>query len=369
MISGNNAAEKRTYYYRKNIQGDITHITDDNGHVKAEYIYDAWGNHEIIKNEDNIGLINPFRYRGYYFDIETGLYYLKARYYDPETGRFINADSIGVFDETRNDINGLNLYAYCANNPVMLHDPTGQLFGWIKKAVNAVGNWIHDNKEIILTVSVIAAVIALTVATAGVGGIVAGAVGGGLMGSIIGGAVGGAIAGAIFGAGLSIVSQGLSNGYGNIDWGSVGMATLTGAVTGAALGGIFGGMGGVAGAGAKVATAGGTASKATNVTIRTVRNSELTKAAQTVRAGLAKNVQGHTISNMKAGQQIHAGFRVGHAGKEKTLIGYGRVDVLTKKAIIELKPNNPNAIADGIKQLQRYNGAFGGKLKMILVLY
>jgi RHS repeat-associated protein len=94
VISGNNAAEKRTYYYRKNIQGDITHITDDDGIVKAEYVYDAWGNHVIVKNDDNIGTINPFRYRGYYFDVETNFYYLKSRYYDPETGRFVNANDI-----------------------------------------------------------------------------------------------------------------------------------------------------------------------------------------------------------------------------------------------------------------------------------
>jgi hypothetical protein len=190
--------------------------------VKAEYVYDAWGNHVIVKNEDNVGSINPFRYRGYYFDIETG--------------RFINADDIGIFDETQTDINGLNLYAYCANNPVMLHDPTGQLFGWIKKAVNAIGNCIHDNKDIILTVIVIAAVIALTVATAGVGGIVAGAVGGGLIGTIMGGIAVGAVTGAIIGAGFSIISQGLSNGYDNIDWRSVGMDTLSGAVAGAIAG-------------------------------------------------------------------------------------------------------------------------------------
>jgi RHS repeat-associated protein len=175
--------------------------------VKAEYVYDAWGNHVIVKNDDNIGSINPFRYRGYYFDIETGLYYLKARYYDPETGRFINADDIGVFDETRNDINGLNLYAYCANNPVMLHDPTGQIFGWIKKAVNAVGavfkatnalfnmavDWVVENHMAILAAVAIglcvAAIVVGTVAT------------GGLLGAVL------------VGAGIGGLSEGLSAEY------------------------------------------------------------------------------------------------------------------------------------------------------------
>ena len=71
-----------------------------------------------------VGNANPFRYRSYYFDEETGLYYLNSRYYDPETGRFVNADDISFLDPET--INGLNLYAYCGDNPVMLTDPTGR---------------------------------------------------------------------------------------------------------------------------------------------------------------------------------------------------------------------------------------------------
>ena len=80
------------YYYEKNLQGDITAIYDGNGNKKAEYQYDAWGNQTITVNVDGIGTLNPFRYRGYYYDTETGLYYLKNRYYDSQIGRFINAD-------------------------------------------------------------------------------------------------------------------------------------------------------------------------------------------------------------------------------------------------------------------------------------
>jgi RHS repeat-associated protein len=64
--------------------------------------------------------VNPFRYRGYYYDTETGLYYCNSRYYDPETGRFISADMPAVFNETATETNGLNLYAYCYNNPVII---------------------------------------------------------------------------------------------------------------------------------------------------------------------------------------------------------------------------------------------------------
>ena len=78
----------------------------------------------VISDRTHIGNLNPYRYRGYYYDVETGLYYLKTRYYDPETGRFITIDDISYLDPET--INGLNLYAYCANNPVMNVDPSGR---------------------------------------------------------------------------------------------------------------------------------------------------------------------------------------------------------------------------------------------------
>ena len=97
----------------------------------VKYRYDAWGNHAVrdangadIADASHIGNRNPFRYRGYYYDTETELYYLKTRYYDPETGRFITIDGIEYLDPET--INGLNLYAYCGNNPVMHADPTGR---------------------------------------------------------------------------------------------------------------------------------------------------------------------------------------------------------------------------------------------------
>ena len=115
--------ERGEYIYRKNAQGDITHILDYCENVVAEYAYDAWGNCTIIKDTAGIAEVNPFRYRGYYYDAETGLYYLKTRYYDPEVGRFISQDDVSYLDP--NSINGLNLYAYCLNNPIMGVDPTG----------------------------------------------------------------------------------------------------------------------------------------------------------------------------------------------------------------------------------------------------
>ena len=96
----------------------------------ARYVYDAWGNHKVLNSDGTentsstfIGNINPLRYRGYYYDSDLGLYYLMTRYYDPEIGRFISADSIEYLDPET--IGGLNLFAYCNNNPVMGVDPTG----------------------------------------------------------------------------------------------------------------------------------------------------------------------------------------------------------------------------------------------------
>lgn len=113
-----------SYFYLANIQGDIIGIYDSNGNVVVEYTYDSWGKLISITGSlaDTIGVSNPLRYRGYVYDTDTELYYLQSRYYDPETGRFINADSLLV---AGNYLQGTNMYAYCYKNPVMYVDPTG----------------------------------------------------------------------------------------------------------------------------------------------------------------------------------------------------------------------------------------------------
>ena len=133
------------YYFQKNIQGDVARIFNANGYLVARYVYDAWGNHTVYDSNGNIntdenfiGNINPFRYRGYYYDIETGLYYLNTRYYDPFACRFINADDISYIEPET--INGLNLYSYCLNNPVMYVDPTGHFS--IGTFIKGLGNII-----------------------------------------------------------------------------------------------------------------------------------------------------------------------------------------------------------------------------------
>ena len=113
------------YWYHKNIQGDVLGIMNANGVEVVSYAYDAWGKVLSVSGSlsSTVGAVNPFRYRGYYYDVETGWYYLNARYYDPNVGRFINADSqlntsLGVV--------GANLYVYCLNNSVNMIDVIGK---------------------------------------------------------------------------------------------------------------------------------------------------------------------------------------------------------------------------------------------------
>jgi RHS repeat-associated protein len=135
-VDGENQYYQNEYYYRKNIQGDVTHIFDENLNLVAKYEYDAWGNHTVTNyTDDNIGDLNPIRYRSYYFDSETGLFYLKSRYYDPDTGRFINADDPSVLNLTSGDINGFNLYVYCGNNPISRVDYAGNFWDYVFDAV------------------------------------------------------------------------------------------------------------------------------------------------------------------------------------------------------------------------------------------
>ena len=119
--------------YEKNALGDVYRIRDANGTEVAYYEYDAWGN--ITTKTGTMADVNPFRYRGYYYDTETGFYYLQTRYYDPETRMFVNADNYEILDTLASTLGQLNLYTYCNNNPIMYIDPTGEswkeFLGWV----------------------------------------------------------------------------------------------------------------------------------------------------------------------------------------------------------------------------------------------
>ena len=137
------------YLYAKNIQGDVVALyrrdinndgTRSATHI-ANYEYDPWGKILSIKNAagqdisnypDNSANVNPLRYRGYYYDNESGFYYLQSRYYDPSIGRFINADT---YTSTGQDFLGYNMFTYCNNNPIIGADPNGE---WLNVLIGAV---------------------------------------------------------------------------------------------------------------------------------------------------------------------------------------------------------------------------------------
>ena len=116
-----------TFWFEKNLQGNIVAVYNESGTKVATYNYsDAWGNHTTTYTNGGGSTgaqYNPFRYRGYYYDIDLGMYYLQSRYYDATICRFINADG---YVSTGQGILGNNMFAYCNNNPVMGYDPTGE---------------------------------------------------------------------------------------------------------------------------------------------------------------------------------------------------------------------------------------------------
>lgn len=144
----------KDYFYVRNLQNDVIALIDDTGETVVEYKYNSWGKILSITGSKagTIGKTNPFRYRGYYYDEETGMYYLKNRYYDPEIRRFISADSyISGFNSTM-----CNVFCYCGNNPVSNSDPEGTFFKKIvhflkskwkktKKAVAKVYNFVREH--------------------------------------------------------------------------------------------------------------------------------------------------------------------------------------------------------------------------------
>ena len=142
------SAGSNRYFYTRNAQNDITGLIDENGTSVVQYQYDSWGKLLGITGSlaSTIGKRNPFRYRGYYYDDETGMYYLQSRYYDPEIKRFICADS---YCSTGQGLNCCNIFIYCSNNPINMLDSSGQ-FGqffvniW-NNIVNAVQTFISGS--------------------------------------------------------------------------------------------------------------------------------------------------------------------------------------------------------------------------------
>ena len=121
------------YYYVTNLQGDVMRVVNASVTVVASYDYDPYG--KVLSATGTLANVNPLRYRAYVYDQETGLYYVSGRYYDPEIGRWINADAL----VDQSSVLGYNLFAYCCNNPVNMADTTGNLpFFAITAVIGAV---------------------------------------------------------------------------------------------------------------------------------------------------------------------------------------------------------------------------------------
>ena len=172
------------YFFTKNLQGDIIGIVNSNGELVVEYTYNAWGECTTIVNNSSysgIAQYNPFRYRGYYYDEESGYYYLNSRYYDPQTKRFLNSDDIGVITATPEGLTDKNLYAYCDNNPVMRSDTGGEFWNWIVGAVvGAVVGFVGQVISDVIT-SAINGEITISNWQTYTGAVVGGAVGGAIL--------------------------------------------------------------------------------------------------------------------------------------------------------------------------------------------
>ena len=319
-----------TVYYLCNLSGDVFALLDADGNRIVEYTYGPFGQLLEVYGTAaaTLGAINPLRYRGYYYDTETGLYYLNSRYYDPEVGRFINADG----QISTGDISGTNLFAYCGNNPVNRTDPTGK--AWWHWAIGA---------------AVVAVAAVATVVTCGGFAAAASAVlmvGNGIAAATAASTIS---AGAFIGSasiyGLAVLSAAASsssveefNDQGN--WGTVAATTF---------GGLTGGYDGY------------TMSKA-----QTPTNTPTGKGTQNPKVKAA----------IQKGQAMHKQMDYGPGVlKEQTIAPGCRVDGIdfNNRIIYELKPSNPQAIARGMNQLNRYTSAasqqFGGTWTGVLKLY
>ena len=227
------------YLFRKNMFGDVTHIYNQQGVIVGKYSYTAFGECTVELDTNGVASDNPIRYRSYYYDDETSLYYLKTRYYDPEIGRFMTIDGIEYLDP--DTINGLNLYAYCGNNPVMYIDPDGHEPKWWQWALFGIGLAlvaVAAGMAIIgtggvaafgmgaligsLSIGAVGAIAggAIGYATGGVDGILGGALTGFGIGAIAGFIIGGSVGTSIYGSQLGTTYRGVGQLVKNpkIDW-------------------------------------------------------------------------------------------------------------------------------------------------------
>ena len=200
-ISTSAGSSWQTYFFEKNLQGDVIAVYSDTGTKLVSYTYDAWGNATTTYHNGGASTLaanNPIRYRGYYYDTALQMYYLQSRYYDPNTCRFISPDTSAVLTATPMALTDKNLYAYCDNNPVMRVDEDGEFWG---------------------TAFVIGATVGLVVGVAGqvVSDLITSAINKKMAFSswqtYVGAAVGGAFGGAILGVTGNVAAANAASGF------------------------------------------------------------------------------------------------------------------------------------------------------------
>lgn len=319
------------YYYVTNLQGDVVGIVNKDGDLVTSYTYDSWGNVLSITGSkaSTIGQVNPIRYRGYVYDFETGLYYLQSRYYNPQIGRFLNADG----QLTNGSLTGINLFTYCGNNPVNRGDFTGE-------------DWTHW----IIGAAIVVGLGLLTVATCG-GSLAFAATSVCLVANGVAAATTATTVAAAAFIGSATVYGGaaLNAAFNSKDPQEFADQGNWGTVAATAFGGLTGGYDGY------------TMSKAQAQTPTTTG-----KGTQNPKVKAA----------VQKGQSMHKQMDYGPGVvKEKTIAPGCRVDGIdfVNRIIYELKPNNPQAIARGMSQLNRYTAAasqqYGGEWTGVLKLY
>lgn len=361
------------YHYAKDGQGNIVAILKD-GNIVTEYYYDAWGNilEEVTNQYDSFAKINPFRWRCNYYDVETNMYYINGRYYDPELFSYIDSLDIENVVSASSTIGGLNPYAICTDNPTDLGDSdfniltntdfmpdpvydSQQGYSWWDR------NWKHVIRYGLFALTFITSIVLICIPGTqafGIGMFEAG-LGAALSGMVIGGMISGIIS--------AIQGNGFFTGFAD--------GAITGFVDGFTAGAI---LFCISSAVRAISESLKAANKTTikvdgqKIKIKNAKRSDFTEEAWNEIQSLSKNQAGETISNMASGRKIHAGYKKGMPGKEVfTPSKTGRMDYFdkTRGIIYELKPKNSKSISSGVNQLLRYNKEFNNVCKLVLVLY
>lgn len=365
------------YYCVKDSQGSIVMLVGKDRYIACRYEYDALGNCTILYDTDDIGSLNPFRWKGFYLDSESGLYYANGSYYDPETMSYFDAQDISSIAENAFETRGLDRNGIPCDNTFALEGNASSVFTSVELAPNPAYDpgqtwwekitfrlslwWNSISPQVKVGVGIV--LIAISIVIAGFTG-----------GASVGFGVAAAAA-----AKTALIDLAIGIGFATVGW------VISSAISGnwdinglgnAVADAIF-----FTGVFFFISTSVSAIKHAyrsktfeiDGVEVQHAKKVDFTKESWNRKINLPKDADGNTISTMADGQFIHRGYKAGFVGKGKEYIskGVGRFDFYDKanKIIYELKPNNPASIAKGIKQLKGYNKGLGGGYKLVLVLY